>query len=66
LKDASRELVFGMAKQGEGQAEFIQGSDMDEKVMKQLNRALKPALTDVSGDYCTYLTNRFLLIGEKV
>jgi hypothetical protein len=23
-------------------------------------------LTDVSGDYCTYLTNRFLLIGEKV
>jgi hypothetical protein len=37
-----------MAKQGEGQAEFIKsGDNMDEKVMRQLNRALKPALTNV-------------------
>ena len=37
-----------MAKQGEGKAEFIRsGEAMDDKVMKQLTRALKPALTDV-------------------
>jgi hypothetical protein len=37
-----------MAKQGEGKAEFIKsGESMDDKVMKQLTRALKPALVDV-------------------
>ncbi len=37
-----------MAKQGEGKAEFVRsGESMDDKVMKQLNRALKPALVDV-------------------
>jgi hypothetical protein len=56
LQDASRSLVYGMAKQGEGQAEFIKsGDNMDEKVMRQLNRALKPALTNVRINL-TYLT----------
>jgi uncharacterized protein YegL len=47
--DASKTLVMGMAKAGEGQYELItNNANMDEKVMRQLNRALKPALTDVS------------------
>ena len=37
-----------MAKAGEGKAEFVKsGEAMDEKVLRQLNRALKPAFTDV-------------------
>ena len=40
--------MSGIAKAGEGYAEFIKsGEPMDNKVMKQLNNALKPALTDV-------------------
>ncbi len=38
-----------MAKQGEGKAEYVKsGESMDEKVMRQLTRALKPALVEVS------------------
>jgi len=38
-----------MAKAGEGFFEFIlPGENMEEKVMKQLGRAMQPALTDVS------------------
>jgi hypothetical protein len=46
--DASKKLVMGMAEAGEGQYELIkETSNMEEKVLRQLNRALKPALTDV-------------------
>eukprot|EP01105_Mastigella_eilhardi_P025760 TRINITY_DN7111_c0_g1_i1.p1 TRINITY_DN7111_c0_g1~~TRINITY_DN7111_c0_g1_i1.p1 ORF type:complete len:835 (+),score=180.17 TRINITY_DN7111_c0_g1_i1:81-2585(+) len=44
-----RELVFGMAKAGEGYCELIQDSQsMNTKVLRQLERALKPALTDIT------------------
>lgn len=47
--EASQELVKGMAKAGEGFFEFVQtGENMEAKVMRQLSRAMKPALTDVS------------------
>ena len=47
--EASQDLVKGMAKAGEGFFEFIlPGENMEEKVMKQLGRAMQPALTDVS------------------
>jgi hypothetical protein len=37
-----------MAEAGEGKAEFIfSGESMEEKVLRQLKRALKPALTDI-------------------
>ncbi len=45
---ASVALCEGMAEAGEGRAEFIRtGTNMQQKVMQQLGRALKPALTDV-------------------
>ncbi len=48
-----------MARQGEGEAEFIEsGERMDAKVMRQLNRALQPALTDVSTRYYLSGINR--------
>jgi len=44
----SSELIKGLAKAGEGFHEFIgSGESMEEKVLKQLSRALKPAFTDV-------------------
>jgi len=44
----SRALVNGVAKAGGGKSEFITGDgDMQSKVMKQLRRALSPALTGV-------------------
>jgi hypothetical protein len=47
--EASEELVRGMAEAGEGKAEFIRtGDNFEEKVMRQLQRALKPAFTDLS------------------
>lgn len=46
--DASQQLVEGLAKAGEGKFEIIKNNDtMEEQVMRQLNRALKPAFTDV-------------------
>ena len=47
--EASQELVTGMAKAGEGFFELIAtGENMEAKVMRQLSRAMKPALTDAS------------------
>jgi Ca-activated chloride channel family protein len=49
---ASAHLVRGIARAGEGEAEFIQpGERIEEKVMRQLKRALAPALTDVEVDW---------------
>ncbi len=45
---ASHELVRGMARAGEGEAEMIfPGERIEAKVLRQLSRALAPALTDV-------------------
>ena len=44
----SKQLVGGLAKQGEGKAEFVKsGENLDAIVMRQLNRALKPSLVNV-------------------
>jgi len=49
---ASAGLVRGMARAGEGAAEFIYpGERIEPKVMRQLARALAPALTDVKVDW---------------
>jgi Vault protein inter-alpha-trypsin domain/von Willebrand factor type A domain len=49
---ASAHLVRGIARAGEGEAEFIHpGERIEEKVMRQLKRALTPALTDVEVDW---------------
>jgi hypothetical protein len=49
---ASAHLVRGIARAGEGEAEFIYpGERIEEKVMRQLKRALTPALTDVQVDW---------------
>eukprot|EP01118_Nematostelium_gracile_P006839 TRINITY_DN2208_c0_g1_i1.p1 TRINITY_DN2208_c0_g1~~TRINITY_DN2208_c0_g1_i1.p1 ORF type:complete len:913 (-),score=285.21 TRINITY_DN2208_c0_g1_i1:11-2749(-) len=51
-EQASVELVEGMAKAGSGYHEIIKsGSDMTAQVMRQVNRALKPALTNVKLDW---------------
>jgi Ca-activated chloride channel family protein len=51
---ASRHLVSGLARAGEGQAEFIApGERMEGKVLRQLRRALAPALTGVEVDWGT-------------
>ena len=48
-RDASVALVRGMARAGEGLCELIEdATDMREKVMRQLKRAVRPALTDLS------------------
>jgi Ca-activated chloride channel family protein len=45
---ASHDLVRGMARAGEGEAELIYpGERIESKVLRQLSRALAPALTDV-------------------
>lgn len=45
---ASHDLVRGMARAGEGEAEFIYpGERIESKVLRQLSRALAPAVTDV-------------------
>eukprot|EP00005_Dracoamoeba_jomungandri_P004866 CAMPEP_0174252268 /NCGR_PEP_ID=MMETSP0439-20130205/1812_1 /TAXON_ID=0 /ORGANISM="Stereomyxa ramosa, Strain Chinc5" /LENGTH=865 /DNA_ID=CAMNT_0015332783 /DNA_START=43 /DNA_END=2640 /DNA_ORIENTATION=- len=47
--DASGALVEGMSKAGGGGCEFIrQGEPMENKVMRQLNKAMQPALANVS------------------
>lgn len=47
--EASTELVKGLARAGEGFYEFVHGNDsMEEKVMRQLNRAMQPALTNLA------------------
>jgi Ca-activated chloride channel family protein len=49
---ASHHLVKGLARAGEGEAEFIApGERIEGKVLRQLSRALSPALTDVSVDW---------------
>ncbi len=46
--DVSEALVQGIADAGDGAAELIKGNEnIESKVMTQLERALKPALTDV-------------------
>jgi len=46
---ASHHLVRGMARAGEGAAELIYpGERIEKKVLRQLGKALRPALTDVS------------------
>jgi Ca-activated chloride channel family protein len=45
---ASHHLVRGLARAGQGDAEFIHpGERIEAKVLRQLSRALAPALTDV-------------------
>ncbi|HSF15796.1 MAG TPA: hypothetical protein VLK65_09600, partial [Vicinamibacteria bacterium] len=49
---ASHHLVRGMARAGEGAAEFIYpGERIESKVLRQLKRALAPALTGVQVDW---------------
>ena len=49
---ASAHLVRGIARAGEGEAETIHpGERIEEKVMRQLKRALSPALTNVEVDW---------------
>jgi hypothetical protein len=49
---ASAHLVRGIARAGEGEAEFIApGERVEDKVMRQLKRAFAPALTDVEVDW---------------
>ena len=49
---ASHYLVKGMARAGNGAAEFIYpGERIEPKVLRQLKRALVPALTDVRMDW---------------
>ncbi len=49
---ASHHLVKGLARAGEGEAEFIApGERIEAKVLRQLSRALAPALSDVSVDW---------------
>ena len=49
---ASHHLVKGLARAGEGEAEFIApGERIEAKVLRQLSRALSPALSDVSVDW---------------
>jgi Ca-activated chloride channel family protein len=49
---ASHHLVKGLARAGEGAAELIApGERIETKVLRQLSRALSPALTDVSVDW---------------
>ncbi|MCG3192423.1 MAG: hypothetical protein DIJKHBIC_01670 [Thermoanaerobaculia bacterium] len=49
---ASHHLVKGMARAGNGEAEFIApGERIEEKVLRQLERALTPACTEVSVDW---------------
>jgi hypothetical protein len=48
----SHHLVRGLARAGEGAAEFIApGERIEKKVLRQLNRALQAALTDVTVDW---------------
>jgi Ca-activated chloride channel family protein len=49
---ASHHLLKGLARAGEGEAEFIApGERIEAKVLRQLSRALTPALSDVSVDW---------------
>ncbi|KAL6076659.1 Protein mono-ADP-ribosyltransferase parp4 [Balamuthia mandrillaris] len=53
-EDASRDLVQGMADAGNGFAEFMDlktTAEMDDKVLRQLDRAMKPALTNLRVDW---------------
>eukprot|EP01119_Soliformovum_irregulare_P016300 TRINITY_DN4699_c0_g1_i2.p1 TRINITY_DN4699_c0_g1~~TRINITY_DN4699_c0_g1_i2.p1 ORF type:complete len:850 (+),score=284.73 TRINITY_DN4699_c0_g1_i2:75-2624(+) len=52
--EASKALVMGMAKAGEGKFEIIANeTEMKSKVMRQLDNALKPAFTDIKIDWGT-------------
>jgi hypothetical protein len=49
---ASHHLVKGLARAGEGEAEMIApGERIEAKVLRQLSRALSPALTEVRVDW---------------
>ena len=49
---ASHHLVQGLARAGEGEAEFIApGERIEAKVLRQLSRALAPALSDVKVEW---------------
>lgn len=49
---ASRHLVRGLARAGNGAAEFVAPRErIEAKVMRQLRRALQPAVTDVAVDW---------------
>eukprot|EP00727_Mastigamoeba_balamuthi_P009895 m51a1_g5528 hypothetical protein (806) ;mRNA; f:439156-442501 len=50
--DVDRNLVYGIAKAGEGRCELIsESATMNQKVLRQLSHALKPALTEVRLDW---------------
>lgn len=52
--DFLQHLVNGLAEADEGRAEFIRsGEQMEEKVLRQLKRALKPAVTDLALHFST-------------
>ncbi len=54
---ADKALVKGMAEAANGNFEFIKDNEnMDEKVLRQLGRALKPAFVDLSLDWGKDLT----------
>eukprot|EP01156_Anaeramoeba_ignava_P018450 Anaeramoba_ignava/a91814_52.p1 GENE.a91814_52~~a91814_52.p1 ORF type:complete len:497 (+),score=139.93 a91814_52:294-1784(+) len=50
---ASRELVNGIARAGNGKAVFIDdsGKDLEKKVIKQIQRGMQPALTQIKIDW---------------
>ncbi len=45
--EISKQLIVGLAEAGQGNYEFITPHNMDEKVLKLLDRALRPGVTNV-------------------
>jgi hypothetical protein len=57
IQGASRALIEGMAKAGNGFFEMIDNNQgMEEKLMKQLSRAAKPGITNIEIDWSIPVT----------